>query len=569
MNAARLVALFLALTMPHMAAAQFGDAFPQDAAAAPGAASDDADSAAKRRPGDSAIAAARAKLRSVFSQEFSAANAPDKKRGLATMLHEEAQKTSNPAEMFALLDESAKLSIDAGDTQQGFDSFRTLERTFGVDTFPDRVEALVKVAGRTDPSNAETLCTLALQLASIAEQRDDEERANKCFSVAASLARKTKDQQLVRQVTQKTTDFRDRMKAARETDKLLERYRQSPSDPDVCLKVGSHLCFENDDWESGLPLLSKGSDAALARIVRGEPAASRSPQAAIAVADQWAEWGSQQKAASKAGAARRAAYFYAKALGSLSGLERASVEKRLKALNDTGSSRSARRKDGPAAIPDLVLWLDASERSSVASARGNAAEGQRVVAWRDLSPMGHDVAQPDEAKQPVFRQGAVEFDGTTSLAMPGMLQLRELTVIVVYEQEGGPHQNILLSGLADRQIGWDVQHEGNGAVNLVFFDKAGGLPQALLPPAGGQRIYIGSISDKGNMTVQYLGQAPQQKAAGATLPKQPLPFRIGSHAFEHHYRGFKGSIRGVLLYSRAVEPPELAKLSEWLAKRYP
>jgi hypothetical protein len=539
---------------------------------APTAAGDPADNLGNntpRPPTEGSVREARTKLREVFAAEFTAATTAEKKRRLAETLAAESSKTSNPAEICALLDESGRLAIDAGDAELAFSSIDALGRKFSVDTFGTRFDALVKMAGKVAPSQAESLAETAISLASLAEEREDHTKVTKCLAVAAGLARKSKNQRLVQRVVQLGSEVRDRQKAAKETARLLDKLRTSPDDPDVCLEVGSHLCFENGDWQSGLPLLAKGSDETLARILRSERTVTGAAQA-VAVADQWVAWGNQQKPAAKAGAYQRANEYYSKSLPSLNGLERAAVEKRMRALGDSASGKLARDKTGPKGIPDLVLWLDASDRSSFSSANGSTKteEGGRVAIWRDLSGMGNDVVQPDAAKQPFYRDNAIELNGASSVALRNMITLPALTVAIVYEPSGGPSQNVLLSGMPDAATGWGVTQEANAGTLLSVWVE-GRLPQLLVPPTQGRRVYIGSVSETGRLQVQLAGSSPEQREAGAKLPKRDLPLRIGSHSFEHHYKGFQGKIQSVVLYSRTLDPGETAKLIEWLCKRFP
>src|SRR5690606_27927305 len=81
-------------------------------------------------------------------------------------------------------------------------------------------------------------------------------------AVALDSARQAKSIELIKQVVAR----------GRERDALRGEYEQvaaarktldeSPTDPEANLLVGKYSCFVKGDWDTGLPMLALGSDAA-------------------------------------------------------------------------------------------------------------------------------------------------------------------------------------------------------------------------------------------------------------------------------------------------------------------
>ena len=67
-----------------------------------------------------------------------------------------------------------------------------------------------------------------------------------------------------------------------------QRLETAPDDPEACLVVGRWSCFRQDDWDAGLKLLAKGSDAALKSLAAKELESKPSAAAErVARGDAW------------------------------------------------------------------------------------------------------------------------------------------------------------------------------------------------------------------------------------------------------------------------------------------
>jgi hypothetical protein len=76
------------------------------------------------------------------------------------------------------------------------------------------------------------------------------------------------------------------------------------------LTAGKRLCFVEDKWDEGLPLLVDGGDAALSRLAAAELVHPTSPDEQIDLGDGWWDYGAKELASTWKGSSRRAAHWY-------------------------------------------------------------------------------------------------------------------------------------------------------------------------------------------------------------------------------------------------------------------
>jgi aspartyl protease family protein len=142
----------------------------------------------------------------------------------------------------------------------------------------------------------------------------------------------------------------------------LERLKASPADPAANAAVGQFLCFTKGDWERGLPMLAKSSDAAVQRLASDE-LASPANDALQKLADGWWELADKQSERSKANIRRHAASLYAR-LPTTSALRTGAMESRI------AQTRTMR-------LVDLLPAVDA-HRDAVAGGWGTDDQGLSV-----------------------------------------------------------------------------------------------------------------------------------------------------------------------------------------------
>ncbi|MCY3023674.1 MAG: formylglycine-generating enzyme family protein [Planctomycetota bacterium] len=235
-------------------------------------------------------------IKDVFKAEYAKTRLEDK-AALAQKLSQLADETKDDAAArYAAWNEASALAAQSGDMETALAVLDKMAATFAVDIVPLKKTAFAAMAANT---------------------RDPE---------------------------------RSRVFASMRT--LLDM----PGDPGASLVVGRYLCFVKDDWKQGLPLLTKGTDAALKALAETELAQPAVGTEQISVAESWwdlaeKEPAKQQKAAMQG----RAKFWYEEALPSLTGLAKVKAEKRIAAAN---AARAASPSPSGGGVLPRTIALD-------------------------------------------------------------------------------------------------------------------------------------------------------------------------------------------------------------------
>jgi hypothetical protein len=134
--------------------------------------------------------------------------------------------------------------------------------------------------------------------------------------------------------------------------KDLEKLKSTPDDPAANLAVGRFLCFTKGDWPRGLPLLAKGSDAALKAAAQADIAEPSEASEQVLVADKWWDLATKEPSAPRKQQLRqRAAYWYEKAGPGLTSLRKTMAEQRLADIRKADAAGAESSGPPPASHP--------------------------------------------------------------------------------------------------------------------------------------------------------------------------------------------------------------------------
>lgn len=521
------------------------------------------------QPNATDAARAVASVKEIFSREFAEATTSDGKSGLARQLLAEVNKTQRPTEQWALLTEATVLMADAGDPTGMFAAIAELEQAFVVNGMALRLDGLAKVARRASPESAQALADAAMGLAEQMIDRKDFASALKCVTIASGMASKAKSPQLQALTKQAANRVREQEKAAKKTADLVAKHRANPDDPATCQELGEHLCFDIGAWERGLPLLTRGTDDELAAIARTELQTARSGSPA-ALADQWAGWAEKQRSPGKKAATQERAYeLYTQAVTALEGLERTRVQKRMASLSESTGGALSKAKGGPKGIPGLLMWLDVGDPGSVVlAAKGQAVP--RVARWKDLSGFGNDVVQSNPGQQPIFRNGAVHFDGGNVLVGTAALRLPAMTVLAVFKstKDTVKADATIVSTMKESNFGWIIDNHGGNINFRVLGENPSRAEYRLgLNSSKTPQIVVGVVKEPGAVSCQLLGNPVSSGHQGRRVVESPVPIHLGQGTGTWRLPNFQGSVYRLIVYSRGLEPAEVATLLEWGARR--
>jgi hypothetical protein len=291
-------------------------------------------------------------VRDLFKSDY-AKKTPDGMKALAHKLLTHArEETKGGTERFVLLKEAQELAAKGGDLPTAMAAITALARTFEVDSADLRSDA-IETAGKaaTTPAQLKTVVEAYLPLVEAAMTAEDYDAAKGLAAKALPMARRAQDAALVEKLQGLEKEIAALRAEQAKLKPLLETLKDNPNDPEANLAVGSHFCFQRDQWERGLPLLARGADPELSEAATAEISKPETPEDRLKLARAWRDAAKKKPARVKSACEQRALLWYETALQGTRGLDRAAlqqeVDKFVKAL-----------PAGDAPLPGLVFWVE-------------------------------------------------------------------------------------------------------------------------------------------------------------------------------------------------------------------
>jgi hypothetical protein len=449
-----------------------------------------------RLPTKDEQAAAERLIREAYAKKY-ADPAPAAKAALAADLLRQADDPSNsPAAQFVLLRDAADVSARVGDAPTSMNAITAAARRYQLDPPQElKVRASGMALAARAATGAESLKEIAgqsLALSGSALRLEQFDTADRLVAAAGVAAAKTKDAALIRSVQEQSRDLNAARMASGAARNAAEVLAKNPADPAANLAVGRYRCLVLGDWGGGLPLLAKGSDAAL-KALAARDIAQQGPATAVDVGDGWWDFAEKQQGTGKTECRARAGYWYQAALPTLGGLLKTRVESRLEIAGTSTSFVAGAAKGrvrattetasanfppnaiapvrGPNEDPERVLWFrgDNSEESLVQAIRRGkirtVAKGAETAAMGDpktyLGPhiMVWGVNRWREAPLEVF---------TPSVCRALQQFVRDGGDLVMFEQFDMTHMKII-----DELFGVKTEGGSSGARVVLPALKAG------------------------------------------------------------------------------------------------
>jgi hypothetical protein len=293
----------------------------------------DADGSRGRQavPDASAQEKALRTVKDVFREGYGKKAAADR-IALAKALRDEASKDGTDAvARFVLLREARDVAGEAGDFTGALEAIDALAGTFAIDADEMRLAALRSWVRGLESAESRRgfvrACFITGQKAAADANFDVGLRA---AAMAEPVARALRDRVLIAVVQGQSADY---VKAQRESVRAKgaqQRVDANKATQEDYLAAGEFLCFRKGDWAHGLPLLAKGSNAALAGLAAREVTPPASAEARRALGGAWWDWAEANRSVAKGQIRKHAADYYRMALeGGLTGLARTQAEKRV------------------------------------------------------------------------------------------------------------------------------------------------------------------------------------------------------------------------------------------------
>lgn len=285
-------------------------------------------------------------VRDLFQEEFKAAKTNAKKIELAKKILQSGIETEDDAAgRFVLLQVARDMATDVGDLETALKAIDQLENSFKLDdALAMRVKVFDKIApkAKTITKLREPIIALALGLIDEMIAKDRFETAQRIRTLTYSIATKTRDKELVKQLRIKKIEIKSLAKEFEGVKVALATLETNPTDPKANLTVGKYRSFIKGDWKAGIPMLVLGNDEIIKSLAMVEMAMPETAAEQLKLGNDW--WVLSMKATStmvKKQLQGRAAHWYEIALPELKGLPRTIAAKRLASIPQRTESSSA------------------------------------------------------------------------------------------------------------------------------------------------------------------------------------------------------------------------------------
>jgi hypothetical protein len=324
-------------------------------------------SAAPARVPDEADQAKALKLiRELFKNDY-AKKRPADQTALAHKLLDQARDTKDDlVARFVLFCEAKELAVQAGDFSLALQAIEEAAEEYAVNGTTLKTEVLKRAAATAMTAAAQkALLDAMFGALDSALISANFEGTDELVAIVEGIVKKAANAALATMATNQLKDFTAARKAA-------ETLIADPTDTAANAAMGRYLCFVRGDWDKGLRLLAAG-DGKTRDLAKQDLSAPSVIIEQIALADGWWDL-AEVDAGSKRAAARRAGFWYKKALPKLSGLTKTKVEGRLKDLDKVAPPEPPRA---------IARWTFARDtRDSIGSLHGTLKNGAVVANGR-------------------------------------------------------------------------------------------------------------------------------------------------------------------------------------------
>lgn len=297
-------------------------------------------------PGAEERKVAQKQVRDALAADLKQSKTNEARADLAQRLAREATNLgSKPDEMYAYSMEAVELYAGAGDVLAAFGVIDKLALTFDIQPIGLKAEILKRVAKDSKVATAKRPLALAtMKLTGEALAADQYAIAKDLSTLAVSLGKASRDATVIKRANElvaRTTELARLYQKVEDARKTLESDADNQVANDL---VGRYQCLVRQDWETGLPYLSKGPNSDLQAAAEFDLNATDSTESRSRAADAW--WNVAEKLKSKdkendrQQIMSRVAYWYEQVEPSLTGTDKILVTKRIEAAYDLMSGRN-------------------------------------------------------------------------------------------------------------------------------------------------------------------------------------------------------------------------------------
>jgi len=294
-----------------------------------------ASSTRRPMPTKAALDVVRPLLEEVYARELADTSTEGRLR-LASKLEVVAKETREaPVEKFALLDRAHSLAASSGDANLTIRLANTVADEYEVDATALSVKFLTqRIADKTaPPGEVQNLIGIALAVADVAAGKGNTSDCEALLKIAERGTVRIADAAVVTQLQARESQIRERLAQLAKVVAARHALEQNPDDARSAALLGSHLCFVQNDWSSGLPLLAKCNDVSLRALAGQELAGPKGPSLQASLADGWWRYADHVDPATKPRVMEHAAQWYARAEPYLSGFQQDVARSRMREVD--------------------------------------------------------------------------------------------------------------------------------------------------------------------------------------------------------------------------------------------
>jgi len=217
------------------------------------------------------IAESEAKLKDDYKTDLVPGAPVQVRQKAALELLERGPASGDPAFEAASLRVAGLLAARAEDISLMTEVCDKMEQRFDINVLPQKVEMLQEAGAHVrTPADRNDLTDACLATGFAAIAIDDYASAANLADLAGNVAATAPDASLARQAAFLSDETDQCSEAFDRITNEWKIFREKPADAKASLAVGKFLCFIKNDWANGLPLLARGSDAALKSVVNTE-----------------------------------------------------------------------------------------------------------------------------------------------------------------------------------------------------------------------------------------------------------------------------------------------------------
>ncbi len=298
---------------PGLWALAQGNAAPQERAAEP-------DKAAQGK--------AETLIRNLFKAKYDKArDDPAAATALALSLLDEARATTDdPALQFVAYTHARQLAARAGNVHLALEALTELAKRYRVDAV-DLKGATLATAGDHVKSSEEALTLIEAAFIFMDEMiaQDNYAPAAAVVAAAEKATVHVKEGQiaLAGRIKKRATEVEAARKEFGRMAPFVDRLKKDKNDAEANLELGRYLVVIKGNFDRGLPLLTRGTDATLKALAAKDLAGPKDVKQQVALADAWDRVAGEQKQLPQRQLQRRAYYWYDKALPQADGSDQA------------------------------------------------------------------------------------------------------------------------------------------------------------------------------------------------------------------------------------------------------